>query len=313
MKTFAFLAFACLGAAWAQNPQSVTLPPPPALPNIPDDAVVAKFDDGGALTMGEFKRIVQSLPPNNQQLALRSRQVFVQQWALFRRLTSLAEKKGLEKQSPAREQIDYSRMMILVQAELNDSLNGMLVDSAEIPKYYEAHKDQYKQVRVKALYVAFGGTAPAGKTPLTEEQAQAKAVRLLAQIRGGADFVKLVKENSDDETSRDKDGEFATLRPKDNVPDAIRTAVFSLKAGEVTEPVRQPNGFYLLRAEEVSYRPQPQAQDEIYQELKQQRYQEWLASQNQAAKVEFTNPEFSGESVTVPLNLPPPAPPAKQP
>ena len=32
----------------------------------------------------------------------------------------------------------------------------MVVDNAEIPKYYEAHKEEYKQVRVKALYVAFG-------------------------------------------------------------------------------------------------------------------------------------------------------------
>jgi hypothetical protein len=279
------------------------------MPDIPDTAVVAKFDDGATFTMGEFKRILEILPPDNQQLALRNRRLFVQQWGLFRRLTQMAEKKGLDKQSPMREQLAYNRMMVLMQAALNDTMNTLVVDSAEISKYYAAHKDQYKQVRVKALYVAFGGTAPAGKTPLTEEQAKAKAARLLAQIRGGADFVKLVKENSDDVTSRDKDGEFATLRPKDNVPDAIRAAVFSLKAGEITEPVRQPNGFYLLRAEEVGYRPLQQAQDEIYQEVKQLRYKDWLDGENAAAaKVEFVNEAFGSESVTIPLALPPPLP-----
>jgi hypothetical protein len=235
--------------------------------------------------------------------------VFVQQWAFMRRLAKMGEQKGLDKQSPAREQMDYNRMMILSQAELNDALNSLAVDGAEIPKHYEANKEQYKQVRVKALYVAFGGTPAAGKTALTEEQAQAKAARLLAQARGGADFVKLVKENSDDETSRDKDGEFATLRPKDNVPDAIRASVFSLKTGEITEPVRQPNGFYLLRAEDVGYRPLEQVRDEIYQEVKQLRYKEWLDRESQAAKVEFPNGAFTGESVTIPLNLPPPPPP----
>jgi hypothetical protein len=306
MKTFAFFAFVCLGAAWAQNPQPAA--PPPALPDIPDGQVVAKFDDGTAFTMGDFKRILQILPQQNQQMALRNRRLFVEQWGFMRHLASMGEKKGLDKQSPVREQIEYDRMMILSQVELSDALNGLVVDSAEISKYYEAHKDQYKQVRVKAIYVAFGGAAPEGKAPLTEEQAKSKAARLLAQIRGGADFVKLVKENSDDETSRDKDGEFETLRPKDNVPDAIRAAVFKLKAGEVTEPVRQPNGYYLLRAEEVSYRPLEQARDEIYQELKQQRSKEWIDRENQAAKVEFTNGQFSGDSVTIPLNLPPPPP-----
>ena len=310
MKPFAFVAFICLGAAWAQTPPS----PPPALPDLPDEEVVAKFSDGTTFTMGDFKRLLQVLPPQNQQLALHNRRVFVEQWGFMRHLASLGEKKGLDKQSPAREQIDYDRMMIVSQVELNDALNTLVVDDAAIPNYYAAHKDDYKQVRVKALYVAFGGTAAAGKTPLTEDQAKAKAARLLAQIRGGADFVKLVKENSDDETSRDKDGEFATLRPKDNVPDAIRAAVFSLKAGEVTEPVRQPNGFYLLRAEDVSYRPVEQAQDDIYQELKQLRYKEWLDHENQAARVEFISGAFSGDSVTIPLNLPPPLPPpAKQP
>jgi peptidyl-prolyl cis-trans isomerase C len=306
MKTFAFLAFVCLGAAWAQNPQP-TAPPPP-LPNIPDDQVVAKFDDGTPFTMGDFKRLLQILPPEGQQSALRNRRMFVEYWGLMRHLAGMGEKKGLEKKSPAHEQIEYDRTMILSQAELTDAVNGMVVDSAEIPKYYEAHKDQYKQVRIKAIYVAFGGTAPEGKTPLTEEQAKSKADRLLAQIRGGADFVKLVKENSDDETSRDKDGDFATLRPKDNVPDAIRAAVFSLKAGEVTEPVRQPNGYYLLRAEDVTYRPLEQARDEIYEELKQGHYKEWIDRENQAAKVSFTSADFSGGTVTVPLNLPPPTP-----
>jgi peptidyl-prolyl cis-trans isomerase C len=309
MKTFAFLAFACLGAAWAQAPQPTA--PPPALPDLPDTEVVAKFADGSDFTMGDFKRLLQILPSDNKQLALRNRRVFVEQWGFMRYLAGLGEKRGLDKQSPAREQMDYNRMMILSQAELNDALTTLVVDGAEIPKYYEAHKDEYKQVRVKALYVAFGGTPPAGKTPLTEEQAQAKATRLLTEIRGGADFVKLVKENSDDETSRGKDGDFATLRPRDNVPDAIRTAVFSLKAGAVTEPVRQPNGYYLLRAEEVTYRPVEQARDEIYQELKQGHFKEWLDRENQASKVEFTNGVFSGDSVTIPLNLPPP--PAKQP
>jgi len=108
--------------------------------------------------------------------------------------------------------------------------------------------------------------------------------------------VKLVRENSDDETSKAKDGDFATLRQNDNIPDAIRAAVFSLKQGEVTEPVRQPNGFYLLRADEVHYRPLSQVRDEIFTQLKQQHYREWLEQTNKATKVEITNPAFLGDA-----------------
>src|SRR5262249_46144202 len=145
-------------------------------------------------------------------------------------------------------------------------------------------------VKVKAIYVSF---SPDGKKGLTEAQAKAKADKILAQIRAGGDFVKLVRENSEDETSRAKNGDFATLRPTDNIPDAIRTAVFALKPGEVTEPVRQPSGFYLLHADEVNYRPFSQARDEIFNELKQQRYAQWLEKTNRETMVNF-NPAFLG-------------------
>ena len=115
---------------------------------------------------------------------------------------------------------------------------------------------------------------------------------LLAAIRGGADFVKLVKENSDDETSREKDGDFATLHASDNIPDAFRAAVFSLKQGDVSEPLKQPNGFYLLRAEEVTVRPLSEVRDEIYNELKNIRSDEWLRGMDSEAKVQILSPEF---------------------
>ena len=88
----------------------------------------------------------------------------------------------------------------------------MVVEPGDIVKYYDSNKQKYTQVRVKAIYIAFnddaaGSSASKGKKPLNEAEAKAKADKLLAAIKGGADFVKLVKENSDDETSREKDGD----------------------------------------------------------------------------------------------------------
>jgi len=262
------------------------------MPDIPDQTTIAVFDDGVKLTMGDFKKIFAVLPPDNQPLALRNRQTFLQQWAFMRKLAQMAEKQKLDLESPAREQLEYSRFAILSQAKLAEALNSIIVEPAEIVKSYDTDKERFKEVRVKAIYVSFGKS---GKAP-SEDEAKAKATRLLAEIRGGADFVKLVKENSDDDTSKAKDGDFATLRRNDNIPDAIRAAVFSLKQGEVTEPVRQPNGFYLLRAEEVRYPPLSQVRDEIFTELRQRHYSQWLEQTNKDAKVEFTSPAFLGNA-----------------
>ncbi len=307
MKVLSVFLFVCLAAlanlaaARAQQTQPLPAPSPAspaAMPNLPDDTVIAVFDDGTRFTMGDFKKVYAVLPPQNQQMSLRDRQMFLQQWAFMRKLAMAAEKEKLEEESPTREALNYYRMMILSQAYLNARMNNISVDTNSILKYYDANKEKYKQVRVKAIYISFSsnpsGTAANGKKPLSEDQAKAKAAKLLAEIRAGADFVKLVKENSDDETSRSKDGDFATLRPSDNVPDAVRNAVFSLKQGEVSEPVRQPNGFYLLRAEEVSFRPLSQVRDEIFTELKQQQYARWLDETNKGTKVQLTSPEFLG-------------------
>jgi parvulin-like peptidyl-prolyl isomerase len=291
MKVLSVFLFVCCSAVWAQT----AAPAPaaaPKLPDIPDQTVIAVFDDGVKLTMADFKKIFSVLPPDNQPMALRDLKNFLQQWAFMRKLAQMAEKQKLDLEPPAKEQLEYSRLMILSQAKLAEALNSMTVEPAEIVKFYDTDKERFKEVRVKAIYVSFGKGAPAR----TEEEAKAKAAKLLAEIRGGADFVKLVKENSDDETSKAKDGDFATLRRNDNIPDAIRAAVFSLKQGEVTEPVRQPNGFYLLRADQVSYRPLSQVRDEVFTQLKQQHYAQWLDQTNRDTKVEFTNPAFLGDA-----------------
>jgi peptidyl-prolyl cis-trans isomerase C len=229
-------------------------------------------------------------------MALRDRREFLHQWALFRKLAKQAEEQKLDEQSPYKEAAEYARMQVLIQARINEALNSAAVEPAEILRNYDSHKEKYKQVRVKAIYITFGDPAGAQssklKKPLTEDEAKAKAAKLLAEIRAGADFGKLVKEHSEDVTSKAKDGDFATLRPSDNIPDAFRGAVFALKQGEVSEPLRQAGGFYLLRAEEVTYRPLSQVRDEIYEQLKQERYKKWFDQMNRDTKVEITNPAF---------------------
>jgi parvulin-like peptidyl-prolyl isomerase len=301
MKAFTPFVFLCLSAASAQTPPSPAppaAPPAATMPDLPDDAVVAVFDDGVKFTMADFKAVYNVLPQQNQQLALRDKAGFIKQWALMRKLAMLGEKEKIDQESPTKDALNYYRWMILSQAEINHVMNGSQYGEEDAEKYYQANKEKYKQVKVKAIYIPFS-TAQAsqiskGKAVLTEEMAKAKAEKLAAAARGGADFIKLVKENSEDEASKAKDGDFATLRQNDNVPDAIRSAVFQLKQGEITDPVRQPNGFYVLQAAEVGYRPLNDVLSEIYGLVRQQKFQQWMERTNQENKVTFPTPAFLG-------------------
>ena len=296
MKSLCLLVFLNLGAAWAQTAPAPSRPAPP-MPNLPEETVVATFADGTKFTMGDFKNIYTVLPPANQEMAIRDRYEFLHQWAVLRSLSKMADELKLGEQSPYKEAIEHARMQVLVQAKINEAINSAIVEPTEIVKYYDSNKQKYQQVKVKAIYIAFSENpappaAGKGKKALTDAEAKAKAARLLEAIRGGADFVKLAKENSDDAMSREKDGDFATLRMSDNIPDAFRTAVFALKQGEVSEPLRQPNGYYLLRAEEVTFTPLSQVRDAIFNDLKQQRYAQWFEKLNRETKV-TVNPAFA--------------------
>src|SRR5215831_9523480 len=257
MKFPGLLAFLCLSAAWAQTPAA------PGIPDLPDSTVIATFEDGGTFTMAEFKRVFAFMPLEQQRAVMNDRRAFLQQWAFLRKLSRMAEAGKLDQQSPTKEALEYNRTQIMSQAQLDRTLQGIEVEPAEIVKYYDINKDKYRQVHVRAIYIAFGGKK------LPEEDARVKAAKLAEQARGGADFVKLVKENSDDETSKAKDGDFATLHPADNIPDAVRNAVFALKQkGDISDPVRQPNGYYIFRAEDVIVTPLSQARDQIFTEIK---------------------------------------------
>src|SRR5579864_2729854 len=142
MKVLSLFAFTCT----ILSAQTAPAPTLPDLPDLPDKTVIAVFDDGVQLSMGDFKKLYAVLPPTNQQGALRDRKSFLEQYALMRKLVQMAEKEKLDQVSPNKEALEWNRFLILGQARMNQEVMGANVDPDEIGKYYEANKEQYKQV-----------------------------------------------------------------------------------------------------------------------------------------------------------------------
>jgi parvulin-like peptidyl-prolyl isomerase len=316
MKIRFLLPFLLLAAEfWAQAPgtPSVTVDV-----DLPPETVVATVD-GQQVTFGDLQAVLRSLPAQNQQAALKDRRKFVEQYGLLKRLTQLAEKDKLDQKSPYKEALAYQRMQVLSQAELNEKYVNIPVAPEDQKKFYDENKDRYTQAQVKVIYIPFSATPPPQTDPkakkvLSEAEARAKAEGLLKQIRGGTDFIKLVKEHSEDTTSAAKDGDFGTIRKSDKIPDSIKNVIFALKSGEVSEPVRQPNGFYLFRVEQLSEEPYEKVKDAIFSELKNERLREWLNATQTGIEIKVENQAFFSPQTT-PLAVPaPPQPgPAKPP
>lgn len=283
---------------------------PAGLAKLPPNTVVATVD-GKQVVAGELQAILRALPPASQQQVLRNPRQFLDQFGLLRKLWAMAETAKLHEKSPLKEQLEYNRMVGMAQAQLMETQNQIHIPVEDAQKQYEATKDNYAQAKVKVIYIPFSPNAATAKQSasgtkvLTEAEAKEKAEKLLAEFKGGADFVALVKEHSGDSVSKGKDGDFGTIKRSDRLPEAIKTAVFALKPGEVSEPVRQPNGFYLFRVEESSQQTFDQVKNQIMNEMRQAKFNEWMQATQKSIEVKIENEAAFATAA--------PAPPAAQP
>jgi parvulin-like peptidyl-prolyl isomerase len=292
---FIVLSVLCLSSLYAQNaPQ----PKAAALPDLPDGTPVASCPDGNIITMGELRGLLVAA---NNPPAAANIHGFLDQWCMIRKMAQLAEQEKLDKESPVKEELLYAHTFTLMQAEIQHEANP-IVQMSDEESYYNEHKPDYEQVKTYAIFIAFSnapGAQPdaAGKKILSKTEAKAKAEALLDQIRKGADFKKLARENSDDEISRAKDGFLDDLKVTSPLPEVYRSAIFKLKQGETTEVLGQENGngFYIFRAEEVVFKPYREVQDQVDTAYKQERFKQWMDKLQSETKATILNPKLTGK------------------
>jgi peptidyl-prolyl cis-trans isomerase C len=297
MKALSSLVFLFASLAWTQS-----TPPPASDPNSPStdpNTVVAIFDDGSKMTLGDFQALIPVLPEKYQQMAQTNPEHFVEVYRLFQKASAAAEKMKLGEKEPYKKGVEFAASVVLANAYFTESTNAITVAPEELEKYYNEHKEPFRQIKVSGIKVAFGTPADGAagsSTPnasrvlrkvLTEEEAKAKAEKLVAQIRSGGDFCKLVMTDSDDEQGKANCGDLGTWKMTENVPDDLRSAVLSLSQGQVSDPIRQPGAFYVVYANTVSYPPFDEVKDTVFAQVKQQKAEKWFDDLKNSVKVTF--------------------------
>jgi hypothetical protein len=308
MKASSLFVFLSVSLGWTSLGWTQTAPPAP--PDKPD-TVIATFEDGTKMTLGEFQTLVPALSDTWRPLAESDPQKFLHVYGVIKRAAAEAESQKLAEKTPYKQGLEFAQKAAMAQFYVQESMAAITVSPEELEKYYEEHKEPFRQIKVSGIKVAFGGAAAPAETSsapvaasrvpkkvLTEDEAKAKADKLVAQIRAGADFAKLVQTDSDDETSKAKGGDLGVWKMTDNVPDALRAAVLGLKEGEVSEPIRQAGSFYIVHADAVTYTPLADVKDALLGELKNEKAKKWLDDFSNRTRVDF------------PKNDPPPPPPS---
>jgi parvulin-like peptidyl-prolyl isomerase len=143
------------------------------------------------------------------------------------------------------------------------------VTDKEIEEFYKKNKAQYQQAATREVRHILVKTKP-------------KADALHSQLKGGADFAKLAKKNSEDPGSKSQGGKL-TVSKGQTVP-PFDKAAFSLKKNELSQPIKTQYGWHIIEPlseiKKATTTPLPQVKEAIKQQLlsekKTKEMREWI-------------------------------------
>jgi len=269
---------------------------------VPDDAVVATVN-GKNITAGDVRKMFETIPPQFQASARVDPVQMIGFLEIQKYLEGLAEKAGLDKLSPYKEELEFQRASLLAQAEVNDYKNKILVKPEEQEAFYKQHPEKFRQAEVRVIRVAFAaGAAKPGEKTLTSAEAKAKIEDLRKRALAGEDFSKLASEFSDDRESAAKGGAWGAIKGSSNLPDPVKTAILSLKAGDISAPVEEPNGWYLFKVDKIELQPYEQVREQIYHDFQQERFDAWFKDIQKRFTVKVENSDFFPHSAAAPAS-----------
>lgn len=234
----------------------------------------------------------------------------VQRIYMEERLADEASKLSLDQQSPWKEQLQMARANILTQAYLNKVANSSTGAPADDPKqYYDSHPGDFDQFKLSGIFVGFSppGTPAAANSAAnrTEELARQKADEVEKKIKAGGDFAALARTESDNQQLAAKGGDLGTVTSGDaQLPPDIKTAIIKLQSGQVSEPVRLPNGFFIVKVESRSKVPFETARAGITQRLQNEKNQAAVKQELDKYKIEVKDPDFFNASNAPARNIP---------
>jgi peptidyl-prolyl cis-trans isomerase C len=279
-------AFLALSAFSALSPLSVTaqnttMPKNPAMaaPGAPAPAAEAPVDPNKVvltigtttITAAQYDQIVSALPQQYQAFARgQGKRQFAESLVQLTLLAAEAEKKNLDKDAQIQQQLAFNRKDILARAMFDDMQKNVKVDQSLVQLYYDAHQNEYESVRAKHILIRVKGApmpGAEGKPELTDEQALAKAQEVRKKLVGGADFATVAKADSDDTGSAAQGGDLGEFRRGMMVP-PFEQAAFTLKVGEISEPVKSPFGYHIIVVEQHNLKTLADVKSDIETKLR---------------------------------------------
>jgi peptidyl-prolyl cis-trans isomerase D len=156
------------------------------------------------------------------------------------------------------------------------SIEGLMpqmpVDAAEVKKYYEEHQRQFGVPESRqASHILIAVDKSAGDDAKKKARAQAEQISAELKKNPGA-FAELAKKYSQDPGSAAKGGDLGSFQ-RGSMVKAFDDAVFSMKVGEISQPVESEYGYHIIKVTGVTpsqVKSFDQARGDIEKEIRKQ-------------------------------------------
>ncbi len=221
------------------------------------------------------------------QMMPNGKERFTQNYVESRLLTAKARKDGLHASEAFKKKLVLEEEQLLASEYLNKVGEGLRakldIKEDELKAFFTANPARFKATdKVSARHILIK-TKPATdkEKAVTDEEAKAKAMKLLEEIKKGKKLEELVKDNSEDDGSKDKGGLYENFNPDQMVPE-FANACRTQAIGVVGEPVKTQWGYHIIQVTERTAGAAPK-----FEEVKEQVRQAMLPERQEKVWKDF--------------------------
>ncbi len=311
-----FLLLTCVPRGQGGKESSWT----PTLSSGPSVRAEALFTAGKEVFTTEDMKWLMKVFPGSEQFLLNEARFkeFINAIAEQMILEHEAVVTGIADEPEIRMRLRLQRFQILARAYVQQKLKEAKMDDPanipiteeEVKQYYEQHQDEFTppvEVRISHILLS------------SEEEAK----EVLGKLKKGGKFADLAKKYSRDPTTKNNGGELKGWQTRQTRGlTSLVDAVLPLKVGQVSDVVKSPFGFHiikLLEKKEGKTATYEEVKSRIQRRLQSEKQEEFI--ENLVKKILEKNPVVINdtavrkmmESASLPAPMPPPGPPETPP
>jgi peptidyl-prolyl cis-trans isomerase C len=254
------------------------------------------------LTMAEddLGADIQQLPPDNR------REQLISYVADVMLAAQAAEARKLQDGDDFKRRDAFLRRKLLMGLLLQDHARAGVNEEALRKVYDEQIKPMGAAEEVRARHILFRADP---KDEKAQAEAQARAQAALERIKKGEDFATVASELTEDPSGKENGGDLDYFTKEQMVPDFANIA-FQMHPGQVSNPVRTPFGWHIIKLEDRRNRPVPEfekVRPQIETFLVRRGQTELITQLRDKAKIERLDQKGAATPAQAPAPVPAPA------